>query len=132
MSISQRINAAWQEEGSIRRLGMLPAANAEVQAAMIPSGGDWRCVAEEGAITRTIMWRAIEVAQVNPRGDMPDDTEGQIAMGLRATPLLDRAMRAIFVLAKDPANLELIGDMARAAIEYIEQPAPALQTREDE
>lgn len=129
----QRINAAWQEEGSIGRLGLRPAADRDVLAAIIPGGGDWECVVPPGAVTRTIKWRQVDVALINPRGDLGDDTEGHIAMGIRATPAMDKAMRAIWVLAKDPANLELIADMARAAIEYVEQPAPAIvEPEEDE
>jgi hypothetical protein len=131
-SLIQRINDAWYEEASINRLGLRPAANKEVGLAIIPGGGDWQCVAPKGAITRTITWRATEVALVNPRGDLGDHTEGQIAMGLRATPVMDKALRAIFVLAKDSSNLALIGDIARAAIDYVEQPAPPLHEEEDE
>lgn len=120
------INRAWYEEGSIRRLGMLPAANKAIQTALVPDGGDWQCVAPEGAITRTILWRGTEVALMNPRGDLLDSTEGAIAMGMRATPVMDKALRAIFVLAEKPENLDLIRRAARAAIDYVEQPAPRL------
>lgn len=120
------INDAWEKEGSIRRLGLLPSANKAIQEALIPSGGDWQCVAQEGAISRTIVWWQTEVALINPRGDLADSTEGDIAMGMRATPVMDKALRAIFVLAQKPENLELIGRMARAAIDYAEQPAPRL------
>lgn len=131
-SISARkINDAWQEEGSLSRMGLRPFANKEIQAALIPDGGDWQCVAPTGAVTRSITWRGTEVALINPRGDLGDTTEGGIAMGMRATPVMDKALRSIFVLAKDPANLDLIGQIARAAIDYVEQPAPRL-VQEDE
>ena len=128
---ARRINDAWQEEGSIGRLGLRPAANSAVQSAIIPGGGDWQCVAPEGAITRSIVWRGTEVATVNPRGDLDDRVEGQIAMGIRATPVMDKALRTIFVLAKDPENLDLIGEIARAAIDYVEKPAPRLVEAEE-
>ena len=92
MSVAEKINEAWMEEGSFRRQGMIPASHPEVQAALIPAGGDWKCIAREGAVTRTVMWRQIEVALV----------------------------------------LELIAEMAAAAINYVEQPAPALQIGDDE
>lgn len=128
----KKINDAWQEEGSIGRLGLRPFANKAIQAALIPAGGDWQCVSPEGAITRTIVWNRTEVALINPRGDLGDTTEGDIAMGMRATPLLDKAMRAISILAKDPANAPLIERIARAAVDYIEQPAPRIIEPDDE
>lgn len=121
-----KINDAWTEEGSIGRRGLRPFANKDIQAALVPGGGDWQCVAEPGDITRKIVWGRIEVALVNPRGDLSDYTEGQIAMGLRATPVMDKALRAISVLAGDPANLSLIAAVARAAIATVEQPAPGI------
>lgn len=128
---AKKINDAWQEEGSIARLGMRPAANKAVQEAITPAGGDWQCVAPMGAITRTIMWRETEVARINPRGDLNDYTEGNIAMGIRATPVMDKALRAIWVLAKHPENLDLIGDIARAAIDYVEKSAPRIADPEE-
>lgn len=125
------IEQAWQEEGSRARLGMRPAADPHVLKSIIPAGGDWQCVAEPGWVTRRIIWRGMEVALINPRGDLNDTTEGDIAMGLRAMPALDKAMRAITVLAEKPENLELIGKIARAAIDYIEQPAPPIVEPED-
>lgn len=127
-----KINDAWQEEGSIGRLGLRPFANKAIQEALVPGGGDWQCVAPEGAVTRSIVWKGTEVALVNPRGDLSDYTEGDIAMGLRATPVMDKALRAIFVLARKEENLALIADIARAAIDYVEQPAPRLREPEDE
>ena len=122
----ERIEAAWQMEGSIRRLNLLPAVNKAVQAALVPPGGEWRCVVTPGASMRLIDWEGVQVALVNPRDDLPDRIEGEVAMGLRATPAMDRALRVIFVLAQDAANLDLIRDIARAAIDYVEQPAPAI------
>lgn len=126
MTDIEKINQAWQEEGSIGRLGMKPAADKAIQAALIPAGGDWRCVAEEGAITRSIVWARLEVALINPRGDMNDSLEGDIAMGVRATPVMDKALRAISILAMGAENLDLIRKIARAAIDYVEQPAPRI------
>jgi hypothetical protein len=126
------IKDAWDEEGSQIRLGMRPVADKAVQAALIPPGGNWRCIVKQGAITRSIGWNDVEVALVNPRGDMLDCLEGQIAMGIRATPIMDRALRVIFILAGDPSNLDLIGRIARAAIDYVEQPAPAIPEPEEE
>lgn len=127
------INDAWQQEGSIRRLGMLPAADKAVQAALIPGGGDWKCVVPDGAVTRMIVWQRTEVALINPSGQLSDGAEGDIAMGIRATPVMDKALRAIFVLAQYPGSLDLIRRMARAAIDYTEQPAPRIgESEEDE
>lgn len=128
----RKINNAWQEEASIGRLGLRPFANKAIQGALIPSGGDWQCVAPEGAVTRTIVWGRTEVALVNPRGDLHDHIEGQIAMALRATPLMDKALRTISILAKDPANSELIELIARAAVDYVEQPAPRIVEPEED
>lgn len=119
-----KINEAWNEEASIVRLGLRPFADKAIQAALIPAGGDWQCVAPAGAINRSILWHTTEVALVNPRGDLSDRTESEIAMGLRATPIMDKALRCIFVLAMNRENLDLIGRIARAAIDFVEQPAP--------
>lgn len=119
-----KIHAAWDEEGSQGRLGLRPGVDKAIQAALVPAGGDWQCVAREGAITRMIVWRGTEVALMNPRGDLPDSSEGGIAMGMRATPVMDKALRSISILACDPENLDLIRKIARAAIDYVEQAAP--------
>jgi hypothetical protein len=129
---AQMIHRAWDEEGSRSRLGLRPAASRDIQAALIPSGGDWQCVAADGAITRSIVWGRVEVALINPRGDMSDSTEGQIAMGMRATPIMDKALRVISVLADDPANSNLIGRIARAAIATVETAAPPIREPEPE
>lgn len=100
--------------------------------ALLPPGGEWVAVAPPGAICRSVMWGLIEVAHVNPAGNLSDLVEGQIAMGLRATPLIDRALRTIMVLAEDPANLAIIREIAEAAIVFIEMPAPALKERDEE
>jgi len=127
----EKIHQAWDEEGSLLRLGMRPAADKAIQAALIPPGGDWRCVALEGAIMRSITWQDMEIALVNPRGDMHDHLEGEIAMGIRATPIMDRALRVIFVLARNTENLGLVERIARAAIDYVEQPAPRIPEPEE-
>lgn len=126
------ISKAWDNEGSLGRLGLRPAADKAIQAAIIPAGGNWDCVVQDGAITRSIVWGHTEVAQVNPRGDLYDSTEGDIAMGIRATPVMDKALRCIFSLADKPENLDLIGRIARAAIDYVEQPAPRVPEPEED
>jgi hypothetical protein len=128
----KKIRDALDEEDPLTRLGMRPPADKRIQDALVPPGGDWRCVAPEGAITRSIVWQGMEVALVNPRGDMLDRLEGEIAMGLTATPIMDRALRVILVLANDPANADLIGKIACAAIHYVERPAPDIQEPGDE
>jgi hypothetical protein len=128
----QKIRDAWEEEGSISRLGMRPGFDKRIQAALVPPGGDWQCVVADGAMTRSIVWQHMEVAIVNARGDMGDSLEGDIAMGLTATPVLDRALRVISILANDPANAPLIGQISRAAVAYIERPASAVYEPEEE
>ena len=128
----EKINAAWDEEGSLARLGLRPSADKAIQAALIPPGGDWRCVVLPAAVTRSIIWNGTEVALVNPGGDLRDSTEGEVAMGIRATPAMDRALRVISGLASNPENLDLIGRIARAAIDYVEQPAPTIADPDDE
>jgi hypothetical protein len=120
----ERIWDAYQEEGSVRRLGLLPAANPDIQKAIIPPGGD--------DIARSITWNKTEVCLVNARGDLHDRVEAQIAMGLRATPVMDMALRTIWALSKKPENLDLIGDIARAAIVYVEMDAPRVPDPKDE
>ena len=123
---TKKILAAWEKEGSMGRLGMRPVADKNVQKALIPPGGDWQCVVQAGATTRSIVWRHTEAALINARGDMGDLLEGEIAMGICATPVMDRALRVISVLANSPDNLDLIQRIARAAIDYVERPAPRL------
>ena len=98
--------------------------------AILPPGGDWRVTAAPGAVCRSVMWGTTEVAHVNPRGQLDDGTEADIAMGLRAVPLLDAAMRCILVLAEDVRNLTLIREIAMSAVAFVEMPAPVL-TPED-
>lgn len=124
---TKAIEDAWYAE----RVARVPA-DKTLQAALVPPGGNWRCIAEQGATTRSIVWNEMEVALVNPRGDFLDHLEGELAMGIRATPIMDKALRVIFVLARDPANLDLIGRIARAAIDYVEQPAPAMPEPDEE
>jgi hypothetical protein len=128
MSDIQAINDAWHAETSRRPH---PAADAAIQAALIPAGGKWECTASNGAITRSIVWRGIEVALVNPRGDLDDVIEGQIAMGFRAAPVMDKALRVIFMLSQQPNTSDRIGKIARAAIDYVEQPAPPISDPDD-
>lgn len=97
-----------------------------------PPGGDWRCVVANGSICRTIEWGSKEVALVNPRGDLDDVTEGQIAMAMRALPALDAAMRIILVLAESADNLATIRSIAESLLAYGEMPAPAIPSDEPE
>lgn len=129
---TRRINDAFNAEFLLRESGRLPPLDQEIQAALIPAGGDWECVASDGAITRSIMWRGREVALINPRGDLDDITEGQIAMGMRATPVMDKALRAICVLANQPDSTALIGSIARAAIDTVMRAAPTVREPEDD
>lgn len=124
---AQAIRSAFYEAQNCRPY-LLDRAIAE---AATPDGGEWRCVAGPGAVTRSIVWRGQEVALVNPRGDIDDETEGQIAMAIRAIPTLDAAMRSIIVLAKDAGNLPLIQRLAVAVIAFLEQPAPRIPEPEE-
>lgn len=121
-----KIADAWRKEKTGRR-----TPDETIQSALIPGGGDWQCIVNDGAITRTVVWRSQEVALVNPRGDLLDHVEGQIAMAIRALPAMDKALRVIAVLAKDPDNLDLIARVASSAIDYVEQPAPRVPEPED-
>lgn len=126
------IRWAWDEEGSIRRMGMMPSADKAIQNELLPAGGEWKCIADFGDVTRRIVWDGKEVALLNPQGDLTDKVEGQIGMALRASPTTDKALRVIAVLAASSTpgelidRLALIGKIARAAVDYIEQPAPEL------
>lgn len=113
-------------------VGRFYVADPELLRALLPPGGEWECVAREGAITRTVMWKATEVCLVNPGGSLDDRTEGHIAMALRATPALDKALRVIQALAADPANLQLIARVAETAIAYIQMPAPEIVEPDDD
>lgn len=108
------------------------AVDKDVIAAVTPGGGDWTCEAKAGAITRSVMWGGTEVALVNPRGQLSDATEGDIAMGLRAMPVCDKALRVIMALAQDPENAPLIAQIANSVIAYIELPAPKITRPADE
>lgn len=125
MTDAQKINDAWQTEGSRGRLGRLPAGDPDILKEIIPAGGEWTCIATTGAKTRYVIWNGIEICLVNPRCDLSDRIEGEIAMGLRATPAIDKALRCILILAEDPENLGLIQRIARTVITYVEMPAPA-------
>lgn len=104
----------------------------EIIKMITPGGGAWQCVAEDGAPTRTIMWAGREVALVNPAGDIDDMTEGQIAMAIRALPVMDAALRSIMVLAEDPANAPAIAELAKAVMAHVEMPAPPIVERDED
>lgn len=99
---------------------------------LIPDGGDWHVVAPSGAACRSVMWGRVEVAYMNPRGQIFDTDEGHIAMAFRAMPVTDVALRAIIVLAEKPENLALIRDIAESVIAYIVQPAPKFDMDDEE
>lgn len=92
-------------------------------ADIIPAGGDWKCVAAPGDITRRVIWGRIEVAIINPRGDLGDSSEANVAMGITAMPTACMALRLIRERA--PAGSE-IHRIAQLAIDKIEEAAPAL------
>lgn len=103
----------------------------DLVASATPAGGEWECVAPAGAVTRSILWQGREVALVNPRGDLDDQTEGQIAMAMAALPLLDATIRAVLVLAESADNLLLIRELAAGVIAHIERPAPDITAPEE-
>lgn len=107
-------------------------ADDDLIKALTPPGGEWTTEAPVGAICRSIMWGRTEVAHVNPRGDLDDVTEGQIAMGLRALPLLDCTVRTILVLAENADNLPLIKRIAESATAFVEAPAPRIAEPDEE
>lgn len=132
----QRINDAWLTEGELKLAGQLPQPDPAILRVLVPPGGEWDCKAKEGAVTRSIFWGRMEFAVVNPHGALDDATEGEVAMGLRATPVMDTALRVIYVLSR-PAdigvdNMELINRVARAAIAYAEQPAPEILVQHED
>jgi hypothetical protein len=128
MTEQQAIKAAFRSAQALRPYRL----DYDVLEAITPPGGGWQAVARDGAITRSVLWGGIEVANVNPVGSLDDETEGQIAMGLRATPVLDTALRAILHLASQglPNNMILISKIAETAIAFIEFPAPPCRARE--
>lgn len=130
--VTRQINDAFNAEFLLRGSGRLPPPDQEIQAALIPAGGDWECVAPGGAVTRSIVWRGREVALINPRGDLDDITEGRIAMGMRATPVMDKALRTICVLSSQPGTASLIRSIAQAAIDTVMREAPAVREPEDD
>jgi hypothetical protein len=123
-----QIRSAFYEAEKARPYKMNP----EIIKATTPPGGDWTCVAPEGAICRSVVWGRQEVAYVNPSGDIGDVVEGQIAMAMRALPTMDAALRAIIVLAGNPANAPLIAELAESVIAFVELPAPAIKQPEEE
>lgn len=121
-SADQTISKAWDAS----ELQQPFAVSDDILRALIPRGGAWDVVAAPGSVTRSLKWGRIEIALINPAGALTDRVEGQISMGLRATPVLDKALRSIMILAKDPENLPLIAQIAETAVAYIELPAPTV------
>jgi len=106
--------------------------NPDLVKAATPPGGDWHAVALPGAICRSVIWGKIEVAHMNPRGDLDDATEADITMAARALPVMDAALRAIIVLSEKPENGALIRELAASVIAYVEMPAPRISEPDDE
>lgn len=128
MNDATTIKTAWYDAQKRRPY----KSDAEVIKAITPPGGEWTCEVPEGAIRRSVIWGAIEVAYVNPRGQLGDSIESDIAMGLRATPVMDTALRTILVLAESAQNVGLIRTIAETAIAYVEMPAPAIKEPPDD
>lgn len=128
MSDFQTVRDAWYANQKERPF----KSDSDVLRALTPPGGEWVAVAPDGATTRSVMWNATEVCQVNPRGQLNDWVEGEITMGLRATPVLDTALRVIMTLAGKEENAALIKRIAETAIAYVELPPPSLRTPDDE
>lgn len=127
MNITTTIKDAWYGAQDLRPY----TPDQEILYAITPPGGEWNCVAAPGAVTRSVMWRRTEMCCVNPSGDLDDATEGQIAMGLRSTPVLDTALRVILTLSRQGCDAALIGKVAKTALAYLEQPAPSIDEPED-
>jgi hypothetical protein len=128
MSDHNTIRQAWLANQKLRPFKV----HDDVLRAITPPGGEWNAAAPDGAIARSVMWNSMEVCQVNPQGQLADDVEGDITMGLRATPVLDTALRTIMTLAADPTNAPLIAKIAETAIAYVEMPAPRIKEPEDD
>ncbi len=92
--------------------------------AITPSGGEWTCALLPDADSHTIRWGSITVATVNPEDHLDMFVAADIAMALRATPVMDAALRAILVLAESHDNLDLIRRVAISVIAHVEAPAP--------
>ena len=71
-------------------------------------------------------WGLVEVAHINARHAPArrGPVEGEIAMAVRALPVLDAALRSIIVLAESADNLALIREIAISVIAFVEMPAP--------
>lgn len=100
--------------------------------AATPHGGDWHCEVREGKTYRSVVWRSTEVARIDPSDDLGRHTAGDIAMAVRAMPLLDGSLRAILVLAEKPENLATIRELAASVIAFVEMPAPTIKAAEEE
>lgn len=127
--INSTIQGAWYEAEKLRPY----KSSADVLSAITPAGGDWDCVVEDGAITRSIVWRGQEVCLVNARGDLDDVTEGQIAMAIRATPIMDKALRVIMELTTgnvDAISISLVRQIAETAVAVVEAAAPEIPEAE--
>jgi hypothetical protein len=129
--INSTIQGAWYAAEKLRPY----KSDSVILNAITPAGGEWDCVVETGAICRSIVWRGQEVCIVNARGDLDDETEGQIAMALRAAPILDKALRVILNIVTgdfDAISIELIRRIAETAISVIEMPAPSTTEPKDD
>ena len=127
-SVHQIIREAWYAHQRHRPYKQ----DTEILGAITPPGGEWTCLVISGNVARSVMWNHVEVALVNPQDHLTAPIEGEIAMGLRATPVLDTALRVIAVLALDPVNSPLIAKIAETAIGYVEMAAPELERASDD
>lgn len=101
-------------------------ADPRLLASIVPAGGNWQYERNVGTL---ITWNGITVAQVNPDSQLPANTEGEIAMAMRALPAMDAALRIILALAKSPSaatpdGIELIARVAETVVAHIEMPVP--------
>lgn len=120
------IEAAWLTEWDMRKTGILPPHDPDMAAELIPPDGAWECAYLPHAACRSIVVNDNEIALVNPQGTMLDGLEAEVAMALRAAPVMDKALRVIFALACRGGDNHrfLIQRIARAAITTAELPAP--------
>lgn len=112
----RKINNAWYEAQRRRPYKL----DLDAIPTLTPGGGEWRVELQPDAYA--ILWGKQSFAVVSH--GLGVHTAGEVAMGMRATPVMDTALRSIMVLAEDAANLPLIIEIARTVVAYIEMPAP--------
>lgn len=122
--VKERIDLAWLTESDLHRLGILPPMERDLVEELTPPGGHWDCGFADGCAHLSILYDGFVVATINPNGELANEIEGDIAMGIRASPILEKALRCITLLAGNPNNLELICRIARTAVAAAQLPAP--------